>query len=127
MEALNRGDLDALSAHWHQECTFLFPGSTRLGRLYEGREEVERCFWTLKQIMPDLTIEVTNAFDGDDVVAVEWIKRSTTPDGTPFENRGVTVAEFRDGLVIAIRDYLDTEKLAAIAAPRKGAARSESA
>ena len=39
----------------------------------------------------------------------------------------MTVAEFRDGLVIAIRDYLDTEKLAAIAAPRKGAARSESA
>jgi uncharacterized protein len=118
-QAMNRGDLDAVMSGWSDDITFVFPGSTRLGRTYSGREEVERCLWTLQQLMPDMEIEVIDTFDGNDVVAVEWIKRSTAPDGTPFENRGVTIAEFRDEKVIAMRDYLDTERLALVAAPRK--------
>ena len=117
--AMNRGDLGEVMAGWDDDVTFVFPGDTRLGRRYEGRQEVERCLWMLQQLMPDMHIEVINTFDGPDVVAVEWIKRSTAPDGTHFENTGVTVAEFRDNRVIAMRDYMDTEKLALLAAPRK--------
>lgn len=121
---INRGDLDAVMSSWDEDITFVFPGDTRLGRQYNGREEVERCLWTLHQLMPDMQIEIINTFDGPDVVAVEWIKRSTTPDGQLFENRGVTVAEFRDTMVIAMRDYMDTEKLALVAAPRKRATKT---
>ena len=46
--------------------------------------------------------------DGPDTVIVEWIKRSTTLQGHVFENAGITVAEFRDGKLVAMRDYLDT-------------------
>ena len=115
----NRGNLAAMVSGWTDDVTFTFPGSTKLGRVYEGRDAVESCFWKLQQLMPGIQIEVINAFDGPDIVAVEWIKRSIAPDGTVFENAGVTVTEFRDGLVTAIRDYMDTEKLALIAAPRK--------
>lgn len=116
---MNRKDLAAVMANWDDYITFVFPGTTRLGRFYEGKEEVERCLWTLQQLMPDVHIEVINTFDGKDIVAAEWVKRSTAPDGQIFENRGVTVAEFKNDKVIAMRDYMDTEKLALLAPPRK--------
>jgi ketosteroid isomerase-like protein len=116
---MNRGDLAAVMVNWDDQITFVFPGTTRLGRFYQGKEEVERCLWTLQQLMPDVRIEVINTFDGPDIVAAEWLKRSTAPDGRTFENRGVTVAEFRDNKVIAMRDYMDTEKLSLLAPPRK--------
>src|SRR5215212_3110027 len=109
---MNRKDLEAVKANWDDDITFIFPGSTRLGRLYEGKEDVERCLWTIQQLMPDVRIEVINTFDGPDIVCAEWIKTSTAPDGSIFENRGVTIAEFRNDKVIAMRDYMDTEKLA---------------
>ena len=107
-EGLNRGDLGPLTAHWDDDITFVFPGKTRISGTYQGRHNAERCFWIIQQIMPDIKFEIVSVVDGPDTVIVEWIKRSTTVQGDVFENAGITVAEFRDDKVIAMRDYLDT-------------------
>ncbi len=116
---MSRGNLEAVVDTWADDITFVFPGTTRLSGFYQGKEEVERCVWTLMQLMPDISIQVINTMDGPDMVAAEWIKRSTAPDGTVFENRGITIAQFRDDKVVVMRDYLDTEKLALLTPPKK--------
>ncbi len=108
---LNRRDLDALTADWAEDIVFTFPGDTRLSGVHHGKTDAERCFWILQQVMPDVQIVVLDVIDGPDVVMVEWVKRSTGPDGQVFENPGLTVAEFQGEQVVVMRDYLDTIKL----------------
>ena len=116
----NRRDLDALTTDWAEDIVFTFPGDTPLSGVHHGKIEAERPFWILQQVMPDVQIEVLDIVDGPDVVLVEWLKRSTGPDGQVFENPGATVAEFSGEQVVVMRDYLDTIKLSLLFQSKSG-------
>jgi ketosteroid isomerase-like protein len=46
--------------------------------------------------------------DGDDVV-VEHTGRNTTPDGRQYNNNYCWIFHFRDGFILEVREYMDTE------------------
>lgn len=76
-------------------------------RSFVGRDQVRRNWAQLFRAMPDLQCEVTaRVVDGDEVWS-EWEMRGTRPDGWPHLMRGVNVFRVADGLVQAVRFYLE--------------------
>ena len=76
-------------------------------RGFVGREQVRRNWAQLFGAVPDLRCDVTaRAVDGDEVWS-EWEMRGTRPDGSPHLIRGVNVFRVADGLVQAVRFYLE--------------------
>jgi ketosteroid isomerase-like protein len=76
-------------------------------RGFTGREQVRRNWSQFFAAMPDLSSEVlARAVDGD-TVWTEWEMRGTRPDGGPHHMRGVMVFRIEDGLIQAMRLYLE--------------------
>jgi uncharacterized protein len=57
---------------------------------------------------PRLRIEVIGVTDGGDRVAVEARSTGALPDGSTYRNSYHFLFAFADGLIVDIREYLDT-------------------
>jgi hypothetical protein len=57
---------------------------------------------------PPLRVEVIGVTDGGDRVAVEARSTGTLPDGSTYRNSYHFLFGFADGLIVDIREYLDT-------------------
>jgi len=57
---------------------------------------------------PPLRVDVIGVTDGGDRVAVEARSAGTLPDGSTYRNSYHFLFAFADGLIIDIREYLDT-------------------
>jgi ketosteroid isomerase-like protein len=76
-----------------------------------GREKVLKFFQILFRQYPELafTVELTIAQQGK--VAAHWRNKEVTRKNEPYENEGVTLFFFEDGLVTLMSDFFkDTGK-----------------
>lgn len=78
-----------------------------------------RSFWRLYR---DSFESVRSLFDSvivdGDKASLEWVSEGTKPGGSPFRYRGVTVLEFKDGLIVRFHGYFNPEALLAPTAVR---------
>jgi ketosteroid isomerase-like protein len=51
------------------------------------------------------TADAPSEYEGEFVFVSEWIRRGTKEDGTPLEERGVTIIGIRDGQIAWGRLY----------------------
>ena len=111
-EAVNRGDMDAVSAGLAEDCVMVFPGE-RFGGRFEGRRRVSVFFKSNRRLFRDgLRFELSWVGDCGDTAVAQWTNAGVTKSGEDYSNRGVTLFRFDDqGLVAEIQDYLDTERL----------------
>jgi ketosteroid isomerase-like protein len=112
-EAINVKQWDSVVTAFHEEGSLIFPGSSPLSGFYQGRESIRRYFRRMNIAVPDLRFEVLQSAESENIVILEWRNRGKTRKGIPYENKGVTVLEFRGDELWQLRDYLDTEKLKA--------------
>jgi hypothetical protein len=62
----------------------------------------------------ELTIDLRRCINDGDTVVVEATASGTSTDGVPYNSPFVCIFETRDGLIVSMRDYSDTEALAAV-------------
>lgn len=115
---LSEGDWETPLAQLPPQLLHVFPGDHALGGVRRTRDGMRRWFTRLYTIFPDLRFEVTQVlvqgWPWDTTVAVQWIDRSTPPDGVPYVNAGVHILRLRRGTLVSLHVYLDTQKVAEV-------------
>jgi uncharacterized protein (TIGR02246 family) len=111
VEALQRGDADAVRQSFAEEATWRLPGELPLSGTWRGRDQilVEFLATAMEYYDPDtVSIEVTNVVAEGEQVALEWITRGRTASGSDYENFYSAIFVVRDDLIQAVREYTDT-------------------
>jgi ketosteroid isomerase-like protein len=73
------------------------------------RQGIER----RKRIL-ELTVDLRRCINDGETVVVEATASGTTTNGVPYNGPFVWIVDTRDGLIVAVRDYSDTEAVAAV-------------
>ncbi len=68
----------------------------------------------LRQLENGLRFTVLGTVAEGDKVALELVSYGTFPDGRVYNNEYHTLLTFRDGKIVAVREYLDTEHVVAV-------------
>jgi len=111
VEALSRGNIDAVNATLADDATWWLPGSLPVSGTHRGKKGIFDGF--LAKAAPlfepgSLSIQVQNTIAGGNNVAVEWIARGKTAKGKQYENYYNVVFEVKGNKIQAIREYVDT-------------------
>ena len=111
VEALSRGNIDAVNAALADDATWWLPGSLPVSGTHRGKKGIFDGF--LAKAAPlfepgSLSIQVQNTIADGNNVAVEWIARGKTVKGKQYENYYNVVFEVKGNKIQAIREYVDT-------------------
>lgn len=111
VEALSKGNLDAVSAALADDATWWLPGSLPVSGTHRGKKGILEGFFgkAVPLFEPrTLSISVQNTIAEGDCVAVEWIARGKSAKGKSYENYYNVVFEVKNGKIQAVREYVDT-------------------
>jgi len=89
----------------------LHAGDLPLSGTWRGRDAILNDFLgrALGHYEPgSISIEVTAMIAEGNQVALQWTTRARTLDGDPYENGCLGVFTVRDGLIVSVREYMDT-------------------
>ena len=101
LDAFNRHDLDAIMAHFAEDCVFDSPRGTRpWGTRFEGKSEVRRGLRARFEGLPDVHCGEDRHWTAGDRGVSEWHLTGTTPSGNRVSVRGCDLWEFREGKVV---------------------------
>ena len=110
MDALAQSDraplFDAMSddVHWR------WMGVSKWSKTFEGKiEVVGDLFGGVDETLSDFGVEVHSIIAEGDHVAVEHSGRNETSDGRSYNNNYCWVLSFRDGRIVEVREYMDTQ------------------
>jgi ketosteroid isomerase-like protein len=76
-------------------------------RAFQGREQVRKNWSGLFESIPDFRAEILRLAVVDETEWAEWHWQGTKEDGSPLEERGVTILGIRDGGIAWGRLYLE--------------------
>jgi ketosteroid isomerase-like protein len=113
VEALQRGDADALRASFAPEATWWVSGRLPVSGTWHGPDGILDGFLGAMLARLDAQAPVTQELtgliaDGETAVA-EWTSRARSVRGQDYENHYAVVFTVRDDLVVEVREYMDTE------------------
>ncbi|MDR6905106.1 ketosteroid isomerase-like protein [Agromyces sp. 3263] len=103
--AMNLHDLDAMVALFHPEYDSRQPAHP--GRTFVGRQQVRANWRAMFSGIPDFRAELVRSTQDGDLEWCEWAWTGTRSDGQPFDVRGVTLFEVREGLIVAGTLYVE--------------------
>ncbi|MGW2254091.1 nuclear transport factor 2 family protein [Kitasatospora sp. NPDC001660] len=114
--AIAEGDLDTATACFADDATWEYPGNLPLSRVWRGKDAILGDFLGGVRTLfaPDTPLEVTLTqvlADGPKAVA-EWTAKGTAANGGAYENHCAAVFTVENGLITAVREYLDTDHVA---------------
>jgi hypothetical protein len=112
MNAILSVMLDAMNAHDAERMATWFTPDYRSeqpahpNRAYTGRDTLTSIWSDLFGAVPDMECELLATAEQDSTVWAEWYWHGHHGDGSPFEMRGVTIAQLTDdGRIAAQRLY----------------------
>jgi ketosteroid isomerase-like protein len=115
VEAVGAGDQRALREFFAADASWtLQAGHLPMAGTWQGRERIIDGFFATatSQYEPDsVQLEVTAMIAEHDHVVLQWTSRACTRDGRPYENGCIGVFTIRDGVITAVREYMDTLRL----------------
>lgn len=121
VEAVGAGDPRAMREFFAADASWtLQAGHLPMSGTWEGRDRIiDGCFATaMSQYEPDsVQLEVTAMVAEHDHVVLEWTSRASTRDGRPYENGCIGLFTIRDGVIAAVREYMDTLRLGDVFEP----------
>jgi ketosteroid isomerase-like protein len=111
VEAVAAGDLPTIRASFDPDITWTYPGELPLSGVWQGRADDFLGAAAGKLFAPDapVTIKLTNAIADGDQVFAEWTAQATALSGAAYDNRCSGVFTVRDGRILAVHEYLDTD------------------
>ena len=106
-ECLSTRNLGEMANSLKEDARLLFPKTQPL----IGRDMIVKFFKVLFRQYPELTFTVQHTIAQQDKVAAHWTNRGINRKNEPYENEGVTLFFFEDGLVSLMSDFFkDTGK-----------------
>jgi ketosteroid isomerase-like protein len=103
--AMNAHDLEAHLACFHEDYRSEQP--VHPARTFTGRDQVRENWSKLYASIPDFRADVLRFAVAGDTEWAEWRWAGTKEDGTPLDERGVTIVGIRDGRIAWGRLYLE--------------------
>ena len=103
--AINSHDLEAAAALFAENYQSEQPAHP--GRAFVGRAQMHANWEAMFAGIPDFRAELPRSVDDGDLTWCEWVWSGTRTDGLPFEARGVTLFQIRDGHIVAGRLYME--------------------
>jgi ketosteroid isomerase-like protein len=113
---LNEGDVDGAAALFAPDAELCFPRYAPRTVFRGGSQLREFVAW-LDAVVPDRTMAVDRVTATDESATLEFETTGVSSTGRDFDNTGVMVVDVRDGLITALRVYLDTADLARVLEP----------
>ncbi|MET9447336.1 nuclear transport factor 2 family protein [Streptomyces cinerochromogenes] len=115
VEAVRDGDADVIRDSFAEDATWHYPGSLPVSRVWRGREEIINDFLgSMGTVFVPGTVEIElvgTIAEGDRVVA-EWTSRAETVHGGTYDNRCLGIYTVRDGRIVSVVEYADTQHVA---------------
>lgn len=114
VEAVAAGDLPTIRASFAPDVVWTYPGDLPLSGEWKGRDTVVGEFLgkVAGQLFdPDapVRIELTNVIADGHQVFAEWTAEATARSGAAYRNQCGGVFTVRGGVIVAVREYLDTD------------------
>ena len=93
------------------DATWTFFGSHRFAGTFNGKAEiVAKLFEPLGEVLEDgIKVTINSITAEDDRVIIESKGQARTKSGVDYNNDYCIVVTVRDGLIVAVREYLDSE------------------
>jgi len=89
------------------------PGAIATAGVHDKEFMVRLFRRMLRQLEDGLRFTVLGTVAEGDKVAIELVSHGTFPDGRVYNNEYHTLLTVRDGKIVAVREYLDTEHVIA--------------
>ncbi len=106
-EYLSTQSLGQMANFLKEDARLFFPKTQPL----IGKERILKFFQILFRRYPELTFTVEHTIAQQDKVAAHWTNRGINKKNEPYENEGVTLFFFEEGLVSLMSDFFkDTGK-----------------
>ena len=118
VDALAAGDAQAVRDFFADDATWWLGGDLPISGTWNGREAIMTDFFGTARAHYEpgsLSLEVTGMVAEGDQVTLEWTSRARTATGEPYENCCIGVFTVRDGRIVAVREYMDTQYAARVA------------
>lgn len=108
-DALNTGNVDAAVAIYAPEGCVQTMGSTLISG-ESGFDQIPRAINNIFSVFPDgLRFTINGMVAEGDKVAVEAVSQGEHISGQSYENDYHFLFEFRDGKLLRLKEYMDTE------------------
>jgi ketosteroid isomerase-like protein len=111
--AMNRRDLPAMMADWHDDAVFIYPGDIPASGTFEGKSAIEAWFRRYFEWFPEVRFEVHDVcvrdiFDlvGNNVIIGHWNVQVTNREGQTGRWSGVSIFTLQRGKVVALKDII---------------------
>lgn len=110
-EAGNHGDIEHCLAMLADDVTWTNLGSTRYSGRFEGKDVLlsEVIGPLFGQLKAGIFSTIDNLVAEDDVVVAQTRGQAEMKDGRPYNNSYCHVFRIRDGRIVEVTEYLDTQ------------------
>jgi ketosteroid isomerase-like protein len=120
LERLHAGDIEGARATFQPDATWWLPGDLPISRTWVGRDAIIDEFipTVMARFAQDtIAFETRSLLVEGERASLEWIVRARSIGGEDYENRYLAIFELRDGLIAAVREYMDTGVMARVLFP----------
>ena len=116
LEAICAGDHERAFAAFAEDASWKTPPSMPWPSLFEGRQAIFDGYFAVDKGlfttgMSSYDLETTNILSAGGHVVVEMVHRSEGLNGKRYETEHCLVFEVREGLIQAVREYIDSHYL----------------
>jgi hypothetical protein len=113
-KGLENGDGGAFFRHVADDVDWIVMGTHPLAGHYLSKADfIEGTFAKLAQVLPQgAQLHVEHLIVKDDEAVVELHSLATAKNGLRFDNRYCWVVDFKDGVIVRVRAYLDSAMVA---------------
>ena len=115
-DAANRGDTEGFLGRLADDVAWTNIGTTKYSGTCAGKGELTaRLMGPLfGQLKAGIAATVHNVIAEGDFVAVQLSGRAETKDGRPYNNTYCHVFRIRDGKIVEVTEYLDTDLVTSV-------------
>jgi uncharacterized protein len=116
VEAARDGMSAVIRDSFADDATWEYPGDLPLSGTYRGIDAIVNEFLggAAALMTPGVVIELTNVVAEGDQVVAEWTSRGTARNGGAYRNRNAGIFTVRDGKIVSVREYTDTQHVAQV-------------
>jgi ketosteroid isomerase-like protein len=119
VEAARDGMSAVIRGSFAEDATWEYPGDLPLSGTYRGIDAIVTEFLggAAALMAPGVVLELTNVVAEGDQVVAEWTSRATARNGAAYRNRNAGIFTVRDGKIVSVREYTDTQHVAQVLLP----------